>query len=79
LTNIDDSIYDYLKLIQVLPKRGRFVVNLYIIEGHTHKEIAKMLNIAEGASKSQLSRMRKFLQKEILKDSEQTKKFLKQN
>jgi RNA polymerase sigma-70 factor (ECF subfamily) len=56
---------DYLKLIQALPKRGRFVVNLYVLEGHTHKEIAEMLNITEGGSKSQLSRARRMLIKKI--------------
>ena len=34
------------------------VLNLYAIEGYTHAEIAELLNISEGTSKSQLSRAR---------------------
>jgi RNA polymerase sigma-70 factor (ECF subfamily) len=36
----------------------RTVLNLYIIEGYGHAEIAEMLGISEGTSKSQLSRAR---------------------
>ena len=34
------------------------VFNLYAIEGYSHKEISKMVNISEGTSKSNLSRAR---------------------
>jgi RNA polymerase sigma-70 factor (ECF subfamily) len=36
----------------------RTVLNMYAIEGYTHAEIAEMLGISEGTSKSQLSRAR---------------------
>jgi RNA polymerase sigma-70 factor (ECF subfamily) len=41
------------------------VFNLYAIEGFKHKEIAVMLGINEGTSKSQLSHARKILQQQI--------------
>jgi DNA-directed RNA polymerase specialized sigma24 family protein len=43
------------------------VFNLYAIDGYSHKEIAEMAGISEGASKSQLSRARAILKEQILK------------
>jgi RNA polymerase sigma factor (sigma-70 family) len=45
-------------IIEQLPTGYRTVFNLYVIEGYTHKEIAAMMQISEGASKSQLSKAR---------------------
>lgn len=56
---------DLLKIIQTLPTGFRTVFNLYAIEGYSHKEIAEMLNISEGTSKSQYSRAKTHLQKLI--------------
>jgi RNA polymerase sigma-70 factor (ECF subfamily) len=39
------------------------VFNLYVLDGYTHDEIAKMLNISEGTSKSNLSKARENLKK----------------
>ncbi len=52
-------------LIDSLPNGYKIVFNLYCIEGYKHHEIAKMLNINEGTSKSQLSHARKLLQQSI--------------
>lgn len=57
---------DLLKLIQQLPLGYRTVFNLYAIEGYSHKEIAELLRISEGASKSQLSRARQWLQNRLI-------------
>lgn len=56
---------DLLQLIQQLSPGYRAVFNLYVIEGYSHKEIAELLNISEGTSKSQLARARQLLQKMI--------------
>lgn len=56
---------DLLKVIQKLPSGYRLIVNLYLVEGYNHKEIGEMLGISEGTSKSQLSRARVILQKNI--------------
>ncbi|MCV9928399.1 RNA polymerase sigma factor [Flavobacterium sp. LS1R49] len=53
-------------LIDNLPDGYKMVFNLYAIEGYKHNEIAKMLGINEGTSKSQLSHARKMLQKQII-------------
>ncbi len=54
-----------IKIIQELPDRYRHVFNLYAMEGYSHKEIAEMLKITEGTSKSNLSRARQKLKERI--------------
>jgi RNA polymerase sigma factor (sigma-70 family) len=54
------------KLILELPVGYRTIFNLHAIEGWEHKEIASMLGISEGTSKSQLNKARKLLQKILL-------------
>ena len=54
-------------LIDNLPDGYKMVFNLYAIEGFKHQEIATMLGINEGTSKSQLSHARKMLQNQINK------------
>jgi len=54
-----------MKIINNLSNGYRVIFNLYAIEGFTHKEIAKSLNISEGTSKSQLARARKIIQGKI--------------
>jgi RNA polymerase sigma factor (sigma-70 family) len=46
---------DLLKLLNYIPEGCKTVFNLFVIEGYGHKEIAAMLNISEGTSKSQLN------------------------
>ncbi|MEG0993036.1 MAG: RNA polymerase sigma factor [Bacteroidales bacterium] len=60
------SAQDLMKIIESLPPGFRTVFNLYAIEGYNHQEIAQMLNISEGCSRSQYSRARKHLQQIIL-------------
>jgi len=61
------SANDLLKLIQELSPQYRMVFNLYAIEGYSHKEICKKLNIKEGTSKSNLSRAREILKEKVKK------------
>ena len=56
---------DLLDIIMELPPKYRMVFNLYAIEGYSHKEISEMINISEGASKSNLSRARVILQRRV--------------
>jgi RNA polymerase sigma-70 factor (ECF subfamily) len=53
---------DIIALVQDLSPGYRTVFNMYVVEGYTHKEIADMLGISEGTSKSQLSRAKVILQ-----------------
>lgn len=54
-----------LSIIQELPDRYRLVFNLYALDGYSHKEIAEMLNISTGTSKSNLARSRLILKEKI--------------
>ena len=47
-----------LRLVQLLPPAYRTVFNLYVVEEYTHEEIAGMLDISVGTSKSNLSKAR---------------------
>ncbi|WP_372754785.1 RNA polymerase sigma factor [Mariniflexile sp.] len=66
----EDTIsIDYLlQLIQQLPDRYRLVFNLYVLDDYSHKEIADMLNINIGTSKSNLARARQILKQTIETD-----------
>ncbi|MCD4746692.1 MAG: sigma-70 family RNA polymerase sigma factor [Bacteroidales bacterium] len=59
------SLEELLKIIQQLPNGYRTIFNLNVIEGYTHKEIGKMLNISDNTSKSQLTRAKSILRKKI--------------
>ena len=63
----EDTIsIDYLlKIIQELPNRYRLVFNLYVLDGYSHKDIAEMLDINVGTSKSNLARARQILKQTI--------------
>jgi RNA polymerase sigma factor (sigma-70 family) len=54
-----------VSIIQALPDRYRMVFNLYVTDGFSHKEIAAMLSITEGTSKSNLARARIILKEKI--------------
>jgi RNA polymerase sigma-70 factor (ECF subfamily) len=50
-----------LGLLARLPDAYRLVVNLYLIEGYTHAEIAQLINVPEATARSRFSRARQFL------------------
>lgn len=61
---------DLLNLLQSLPQGCQTIFNLYAIEGYKHKEIATMLNINEGTSKSQYARAKSLLKGMITEKGE---------
>lgn len=61
------SVEDIQFLIDSLPEGYKMIFNLYAIEGYKHQEIASLLGINEGTSKSQLSHAKKMLQEKIIK------------
>lgn len=61
---------ELIVLVKELAPQYRSVFNLYVIDGYNHLEIADMLNIPVGTSKSCLSRARVLLQKNIKKNEE---------
>ncbi|MCD7964105.1 MAG: sigma-70 family RNA polymerase sigma factor [Rikenellaceae bacterium] len=59
------SADELLKIISGLPDGYRTVLNMYAIEGFSHREISEMLNISEGTSRSQYARAKSYLIKKI--------------
>lgn len=54
--------------IKSLPEKARVVLNLYLLEGYRHKEIAEILKITESTSKSQYLRAKKLLREKLKKE-----------
>lgn len=71
-SGMEPSAYSHLtqkelmELINNLPDGYRLIFNLYVIEGYQHDEIAEMLHIQPGTSRSQLVKARTMLQKQLL-------------
>ena len=62
---------DFLtRIIQELPDRYRLVFNLYVMDGYPHKEIATMLDINIGTSKSNLARAKAILKEKIERNAQ---------
>ena len=65
--NVLDSLAtkDILKIVAELTPGYKTVFNMHVVEGYSHKEIAQILDITEGTSKSQLARAKGVLKKKI--------------
>ena len=64
---------ELIKMVQTLPDGCRVVFNLFAIEGYGHQEIAKMLDISEGTSKSQYNRAKGLLRAKLERDNKYAK------
>lgn len=65
LEDKDVELSYLLKIIQELPDRYRLIFNLYVMDGYNHNEIAEMLKISSGTSKSNLHRAKLILKEKI--------------
>ena len=63
--NTNFEVADIQQLIDALPEGYKMVFIMYAIEGYKHHEIADLLDITAGTSKSQLFKARKILQEKI--------------
>lgn len=61
----DVSLDFLLGIVQELPDRYRLVFNLYVLDDYSHQEIAEMLGISSGTSKSNLARARMILKGKV--------------
>lgn len=59
------DVEEVQRLIDILPEGYKMVFVLYCVEGYKHHEIARLLKISEGTSKSQLYKARKMLQENL--------------
>jgi RNA polymerase sigma factor (sigma-70 family) len=62
------SVQELQALISKMPDGYRYILNLYAIDGYTHKEIGEMLSIGENSSSSQYFRAKKYLMR-LIKES----------
>jgi RNA polymerase sigma factor (sigma-70 family) len=69
------NVQDLLEMIQSPPQGCQVVFNMFAIEGYSHKEIADMLGISEGTSKSQYARARSLLQNKLMKETSYYSKY----
>ncbi len=60
------SADELIALIAKLPTKYRTVFNMYVVDGYSHKEICTALSINEASSRSNLSRAKGILKKNIL-------------
>lgn len=65
----DISLATLLGYIQELPNKYRTTFNLYVLDGHSHKEISELLGTSAGTSKSNLARARMILKEKIEKEN----------
>lgn len=61
----DINVEDLMRCIGELPDTYRTIFNLYAVEGYSHREIAEMLQISEGTSRSGFFRSRQLLQEKV--------------
>jgi RNA polymerase sigma factor (sigma-70 family) len=61
------SYNEILETVMELPPAYRMVFNLFVIDGYTHEEVAGILGITEGTSKSNLFKAKHWLQKVLQK------------
>ena len=72
--NLGSLAFEQLvNMIQSLPHGCQLIFNMYAVEGYTHQEIADLLGITEGTSKSQYARARELLRKQLLQESNRLK------
>lgn len=74
--DLEEFSLDFLlQIIQDLPNQYRLVFNLYTLDEFTHKEIADLLHISEGTSKSNLHRAKLLLKEKILNLKQASKNY----
>ncbi|MCT4615479.1 MAG: sigma-70 family RNA polymerase sigma factor [Marinifilaceae bacterium] len=68
MSNID--IINLIKLMDYLPMGYRTILNLYAVEGYSHKDIAEILDIREVTSRTQYFKAKKAFQKILLEETQ---------
>jgi RNA polymerase sigma-70 factor (ECF subfamily) len=71
----DFNLAELIAIVQSLPDGCRVVFNLFAIEGYGHKEIAQMLGISEGTSKSQYNRAKVLLRAKLIQEEGRYERF----
>jgi RNA polymerase sigma factor (sigma-70 family) len=70
---------ELLTVIDHLPVHHKMVFNLYVMEGYSHQQIAELLNISLGTSKSHLARARKKAQELLYTEAQEKQPLVQQH
>ena len=65
---------DVMAFLDTLPEQYRVAINMFLIEGYSHKEVAEVLSISESSSRSLVSRARKMILEAFSKDAERVER-----
>lgn len=60
---------DIMKFINTIPEQYKIVINMYLVEGYSHREIGTHLGISESSSRSLLSRAKKMINASFKKEN----------
>lgn len=66
---------DVMTFLDKLPSQYRIAINMFLVEGYSHKEIAEQLEITESSSRSLVSRGRKMIMESFTKDTHKSETF----
>lgn len=72
-SDVEFTVANVTKAMEMLPEGGRMVFSLYLLEGYDHTEIAQIMNITESTSKSQFMRAKRRII-EVLKEQKSLRK-----
>ncbi|MEE9439853.1 MAG: RNA polymerase sigma factor, partial [Saprospiraceae bacterium] len=61
VVNLKLEVDDVLRFLDTIPEKYRIAINMYIIEGYSHKEIGQHLGVTESSSRSLVTRGRKMI------------------
>jgi len=70
---------EVMLFMESLPDNYRISLNMYLVEGYNHKDIAKTLNITEGSSRSLITRGRKMIQEAFKSEGNNVRSIVKKN
>ena len=78
-TNIYDKMRqeEVMLFMESLPDNYRISLNMFLVEGYNHKDIAEKLNITEGSSRSLVTRGRKMIQDAFLTEGNNIRSIVK--
>ncbi len=63
---------EVLRYMDTIPEKYRIVINMYLVEGFSHQEIAEYLNINNSTSRSLLTRAKKMIKDNFMAEDEKT-------
>ena len=67
---------DVMVILNQLPDQYRIAINMFLVEGYSHKEIAERLGVTESSSRSIVSRGRKMILESFELENRRTENYI---